>query len=641
MTISLLNRLVFLFLCFGVLPSFAQKTITIGEKTDEYIFNTSDLAGLEDPSGKLTFEQVSSAAFENRFTTNKDYYPKNYHQASAYWYRIKVKLPEGLAGNSLFEFYDQTTDAIEAYVPGPGGKYLKSVAGARLHFTERMFEHKNFEFLIPKNASGERLYYFRVKSAQPVNVIVVFRTMGRFIKYGLTEYFTYGLFYGMILIFSFHNLLMFMAVRRRQYLFYVLYILSIGLYELSADGIAFQYIWSDFPKWNHYAYGIALYMISIFSLVFTNELLHVKSKAPLIHKVFKVVIVLRTAFFLVSLFYKPEWFIYKFIEFVPLTLAFFTGMWIWRSGYRPARFFVMAYGFLFVGFTMKVLNVLGYSRFIPGYILYYSLSFCFVLEMVLLSFAIGDQVRLLKKKKDKAQKKIISQMEVNARLKDSINKELEAQVLKRTREVVEKSREVFEKSQIIEDQNAELISINLILQRQAEEISRMNVLLENDNITLKTNIEKVTDARVLSTDMEFDEFSQKYPDRDSCYKFLADLKWEKGYSCVRCGNQTFCNGRIPHNRRCTKCAYEESVLHNTIFENNRIPINKAFYLVYLMYTSKGTISSHKLSEKLGIRQSTCWVYASRVKKVLDSRKRALKGSGNSGWSKILFETVPQ
>jgi hypothetical protein len=78
-------------------------------------------------------------------------------------------------------------------------------------------------------------------------------------------------------------------------------------------------------------------------------------------------------------------------------------------------------------------------------------------------------------------------------------------------------------------------------------------------------------------------------------------------------------------------------LKKTIFHNNRIPINKAFYLVYLMYTSKGTISSHQLSEKLDIRQSTCWSYAIRVKKAMNERKKESKKGAPQGWSRLVIE----
>lgn len=619
--------------------SYAQRLVNVNSKLKEYIFKADEVVCLEDTSNKLTINTVNSPAYQSKFIPNIDFYPKNYNRSSAYWYRIKVRFNEDVKQSAIIEFFDQITDHIESYLPDANGNYVKSVAGADLNFTQRFYHHKNFEFLINTTKKGEYYYYFRVKSKDQVNVIIVYRTVERFIGYALSEYIMFGFFYGMIVIFSFHNLLMFLAVKRRQYFFYILYILSVGLYEMSTDGIAFQYLWPNHPVWNEYAYGVSLFFLSTFGLIFTKELLHVKIKAPTINKVINVLLGLRFLFFLVCLLYDNDLFKYKFLEFIPLSLCFFTGIYIWwKKQYGPARFFVLGYFFLFIGFIIKIVHVLGWSRlFIGNVVGYYSLSFGFLLEMVFLSFAIGDQVRILKRKKENARKQIIKQMQVNADLKDSINKELEIKVEERTKEVQQKSKELQQKNITIEDQNEELLSINALLAQQAEEISRMNILLENDNITLKTNIEKVTDARVNATELDFDEFSLKYPDRDACYKFLSELKWENGYACIKCANTSYCNGKVPFNRRCTKCAYEESVLHQTIFENNRIPINKAFYLVYLMYNHKGAISSHKLSEKLGIRQSTCWTYASKIKKVMEERKKDLKGVGKSGWRKLVMD----
>ncbi|KQC01180.1 7TM diverse intracellular signaling domain-containing protein [Pedobacter sp. Hv1] len=632
------KSLLFLLFVFACNLSYAQKLVALDGKLPEHIFKSEEVVWLEDPNGGLTFNEISSAAYQSKFIPNINYYPKNYNRSSAYWYRVKVNFTKDLDKSAVIEFFDQITDQIDAYMPDGKGNYVHSKAGADLNFEDRMFQHKNFEFLVNSTKKGEHIYYFRVKSKDQVNVIIVFRTVERFIQYGLTEYFTFGFFYGMIVIFSFHNLLMFIAVKRRQYLYYILYILSVGIYEMSTDGIAFQYLWPNHPVWNEYAYGVSLYFLSTFGLIFTKELLHVKIKAPKINQLINIVLILRLAFFLACMFYNNDWFKYKFLEFIPLSICFFTGIYIWwRKEYRPARFFVLGYFFLFSGFIIKVIHILGWARHIPGALGYYSLTFGFLLEMVFLSFAIGDQVRILKRKKENARKQIIKQMQVNADLKDSINRDLEVKVQERTQEVQQQSRELQQKNITIEQQNEELLSKNTLLEHQAEEISRMNILLEKDNISLKTNIEKVTDARVNATELDFDEFSQKYPDRDSCYKFLADMKWEHGYACIKCSNTTYCNGKVPFNRRCTKCAYEESVLHHTIFENNRIPINKAFYLVYLMYNHKGAISSHKLSEKLGIRQSTCWTYASKVKKVMEERKKDLKGVGKSGWSKLVLD----
>jgi hypothetical protein len=203
--------------------------------------------------------------------------------------------------------------------------------------------------------------------------------------------------------------------------------------------------------------------------------------------------------------------------------------------------------------------------------------------------------------------------------------------------VRERTHEVLEKALIIEKQNQELNRANEILQHQAEDIFRMNLLLEKDNQELQSGFEKVSRDRIMSATVDFEEFSRIYPDPDSCYKFLADLKWNNTYTCHKCRHNHSFSGHMPYSRRCSKCSYEESVTAYTIFHNTRIPITKAFYMIFLVYSTNGKISSHKLSEILTIRQSTCWAYSNRIKKLLVTRKRGPKIENHEGWSNLVLE----
>jgi hypothetical protein len=327
---------------------------------------------------------------------------------------------------------------------------------------------------------------------------------------------------------------------------------------------------------------------------------------------------------------NKQWFNYKFLEFLPLCIAFFTGIYVFAKGYRPARFFVLGYSFLFAGFVMKLL--INFGQLNLGAISYYSLSICFILEMILLALALSDKVRILKRQKEKAQREIIKQLTGAQQLKESINIRLEEQVQERTHEVLENVK-------IIEKQNEDLNRINEILQQQAADILRMNLLLEKDNQDLQTGFKKVTRDRIMSAGVDFEEFSTIYPDADSCYNFLSNLKWDNGvgYKCHKCGNNHSFNGHMPYSRRCSKCSYEESVTAFTIFHNTRIPITKAFYMIFLVYSTNGKISSHKLSEILSIRQSTCWAYSNRIKKLLTSRKKGIKKDMHEGWSTLVLD----
>lgn len=38
------------------------------------------------------------------------------------------------------------------------------------------------------------------------------------------------------------------------------------------------------------------------------------------------------------------------------------------------------------------------------------------------------------------------------------------------------------------------------------------------------------------------EFQERFPDDDAYYAYLSALKWEDGYSCVKCGNLKYGHG---------------------------------------------------------------------------------------------------
>lgn len=610
--------------------SSAQNVVQILDAVPQHIFTFKEIEVLEDPADRFSFEEIKSKTFDQAFKASTSSTPQTKQLNKTYWFRVRIKHNQNAEKPFLLEFFDQTIDQITAYIPQEDQTYHTESLGDSNAFNKRLINHKNFEIPLKNKGNNIQTYYFKVRSSQISDIIIVLRTTEWFISYALDEYFYFGIFYGMILVFSFYNLIMYIAIRQKQYLFYVLYNLSIGFFEMSTDGIAYQYLWPDSPGWNQVAYAFALCAISIFALLFTRELLLVKSKAPKINRLIIGVIIIRFIFFVYCYWFDQTLFSFKFIEAIPLSVAFFTGIYIYKNGYKPARFFVLGYSFLFTGFMLKFLIMLGISWLNFGVISYYSLSFCFILEMVFLSFAIGDKVRILKLNKDKAQQKIIRQMAVNAKLKDTVNRELEHKVEERT-------RDVFHKSLIIESKNQALEEANTLLQKQAEEISRMNVLLEHDNVALQTNVEKVSRDRVMDTEVDFEEFSKIYPDKESCYAFLAELKWKNGYHCRKCSNDHYFSGHILNSRRCSKCGYEESVTTYTIFHNTRIPINKAFYMIFLIYSSKGKISSHKLSELLSIRQSTCWTFGSRIKKVMEDRKKTIKKSGKNGWSQLVIE----
>ncbi|RYE38474.1 MAG: chromosome partitioning protein ParA, partial [Sphingobacteriales bacterium] len=402
-------------LCLSALTLTAQEVVPIRKDVEQHFFTFKQVEVLKDSAGKLTFEQVLSPQMQAKFKASERSTPQTTDLSTTLWMRIKIKHDSSVDRKFLLEFFDQTIDHLDAYLPTGDGRYIRKSLGDGIKFDSREVHHKNFELYLNNTDRNVHTYYFRINSKQISDAIVVLRSVNRFISYALDEYFYFGIFYGMILVFSFYNLMMFIAMRQTQYLHYVMYILSVALFEMSTDGIAFQYLWPNAVEWNQTAFSFALCSMSVFALLFTREFLHVKRISIKLDRLILSVVFLRIAFLLFSYFYFPILLTYKFLDFIPLAVAFYAGIYVHRKGYVPARFFVLGYSFLAVGFIIKVLIMLEFEELNQNAIGYYSLSFCFVLEMIFLSFAIGDKVRILRKKKERAQAEMIHQMAENAK----------------------------------------------------------------------------------------------------------------------------------------------------------------------------------------------------------------------------------
>lgn len=114
------------------------------------------------------------------------------------------------------------------------------------------------------------------------------------------------------------------------------------------------------------------------------------------------------------------------------------------------------------------------------------------------------------------------------------------------------------------------------------------------------------------------DFQAQFPDDDKCMEYLANLKWINGFKCIKCGHEKYCTGNKTYDRQCTRCHHGESPMAGTLFHKSKLPILKAFYIIYYLSTTKNGISSTELSRKLALRQKTCWLFKQKVMKAMES-----------------------
>jgi transposase-like protein len=123
------------------------------------------------------------------------------------------------------------------------------------------------------------------------------------------------------------------------------------------------------------------------------------------------------------------------------------------------------------------------------------------------------------------------------------------------------------------------------------------------------------------TGMNSIKFNQFFKTDEDCQKYIADIKWEQGYSCKNCGSTKYIKGSKVYNRRCLKCKKDESPTAGTMFDKVKFSLLTAMNIVFKIATKKKGMSTLELSREFELRQKTCWAFKWKIQQAMQSRKQ--------------------
>lgn len=621
----------------GSLPASARSgdTLRVQPALEELFVDPAFYSILEDPTGQLTLDDVRQPGRAGQFRAGNQLPTTTMeHPGAAYWMRLVIRAEGELSQHWYLEMFDSHLNSV-VFFPGNGA--APTVTGSDLPLLTRKFPYKNFLFRLPLQPNQTHTYYLRLQSTSKTTFLSRLRTEQPLAIHFQTEYGLLGAFYGVLLIMVVYNLCLYLFIGEQTYLRYVLYVLSCSLVFLSEDGLGFQYIWPGYPALNELIVaGSPILLLLTFSY-YARQFLDMPQRLPHFDQWVRGVVLLSVAGLVTdALWLNSGWAFWFYL--LPYGLIYYAAVRVWQRGQRTARFFLLAHALVAISVGFLILRKLGISTF-TNTATVYSMNVAFVIEVVVLSYALGEKIKAIKdatiraqdklvkqlRKKHAVQQQLVEQLQHNQDLKDQLNSELEGLVAQRT-------DELRQQSDTIAAQNRELLQANGLLALQSAAIEKLNTELQHD-------LQEVKTARVLSKEVDFGEFSQIYPDKDACLSYLANLKWAEGYHCRKCGHEKYCDGREPHSRRCTKCRYVESATAYTLLQKCKFSIIKAFYAVFLIYTHKGNYSSQELSRLLDLRQGTCWSFSQKVLEAMRRRRHAPDFDENEGWTHVLLDAT--
>ncbi len=116
------------------------------------------------------------------------------------------------------------------------------------------------------------------------------------------------------------------------------------------------------------------------------------------------------------------------------------------------------------------------------------------------------------------------------------------------------------------------------------------------------------------------EFSKRIKTDEDCKEYLAKIKWEKGYECIKRG-YSFYQIRKDYSRTCNKCSHTDTTSANTSFHMVKFGIRKAFFICFEMSTTTKSLSASHVGVRFGVTEKRARLFMQKIREAVKSSKK--------------------
>lgn len=374
-------------------PSMAQQRAVELPASDRLEINdfTLHVGLLEDSAGDLDIRAVSSLQSAQRFAPATAETANVGFTDASYWVRFTLRNPSASGRQIYVRQTYPLIDYLDVFQRMPQG-WQQVATGDRRPFDTRPVAHRDLIFPLTLPALGEGTFYMRYQSQGPIDINLSLYAAPDLMEALSREQTAYGIYYGAVVMLLVWAGLVFIAVRDKVFIAYFAYVSSFGLYMLVHNGLAYQYLWPNSPRWGNTGLIVLLNVALFAALQFSRMILRAREHIPRLDhiacglQVLAVVGVLATPVLSYSQLIAPVTGLILVAVIFMLTMGIASAL----AGSRPARYYVLAWGSFLAGsivFLLKTFGVLPHTFFTQNGWQIGSLA-----EMILLSLTLSSRM---------------------------------------------------------------------------------------------------------------------------------------------------------------------------------------------------------------------------------------------------------
>ena len=358
---------------------------------------------LPDPDRSLSINDLVKGEAKNDFKPVSVVGNSFGFSKAAYWVRFTAHFDKTLNDTILLQLEYPQIDNVRFFVPDGHGGFSERITGDMLPFSSREINHRSYLFQLPEHRGESRTYYMRLYTEGSMQISLSLWASSAFIEHVDATNFVLGGYFGVMFLLLLAALISYLKVQDRLFLFYAVYVSSFLLFLLSLYGFSYQHLWSESPLFASRVTSALMGLAIVSGLLFCGRFLQIwEGKHPRIKHLFNALMASGVLGLLMSLFgsYATAVQFSTFVGLLTPPVILIAAISSLIKGYKPARYFLIAFFILLLGVFVATLLEFG---FLPRtFITVYAMQIGSLFEIILLGYALMDRIDLLHIEKEQA-----------------------------------------------------------------------------------------------------------------------------------------------------------------------------------------------------------------------------------------------
>ncbi|MCD6059819.1 MAG: hypothetical protein K0S16_130 [Moraxellaceae bacterium] len=350
----------------------------------------NQLSYLHDDTGRLDLAGVLQAPAGAWQQNDTAVFNKGYGDTT-WWLRFEMQ-GGALREPPLLEVAYPVLDEVEVWLLDGRRVQAHYAMGDKQPFASRPVAHRFFLAPLPLVADKSYTVVLRVRTSSAAQVPLALWQPGAHHAYDQQRLLGQGLYFGCMLVIALYNFFVFLVIRDRAFLWYVLHVVAMPLFLASLNGLAFQFLWPEATTWNDQAIIVMLNAAVFFGILFTRRFLQTQRYLPRLAPVLGLLAAASLVLCAAAFVFSYALLIRFTIGVGALTCAttFAASVVRMREGDHAARLYALAWSVMLAGGFVLALTKFHY---LPVNVVTSNATQAgSALGVLLLSFALGERI---------------------------------------------------------------------------------------------------------------------------------------------------------------------------------------------------------------------------------------------------------